>query len=148
MNTVVLAHLTEQAEKARTEAAQLLAEDRQNKQKIALQLQTLQQYRNDYAEQLQHQMKQGMASHLLNNYRQFLGSLDHAITRAQDALLDQQQKVDSSQQHWMTKQRKLASYETLSDRKQVAAQRVMNKREQKMADELSLAMYMRQRAPR
>lgn len=148
MNSVVLAHLTEQAEKARTEAAQLLAEDRQNKQKIALQLQTLQQYRSDYAEQLQLHMQQGIASHLLNNYRQFLLSLDSAVSRAQDALVDQQTKVDHSQQQWMTKQRKLASYETLHGRQQTAAQRVINKREQKLADELSLAMHMRQRASR
>lgn len=148
MNSVVLAHLTEQAEKARTEAAQLLAEERQNKQKIALQLQTLQQYRNDYAEQLQLHMQQGIASHLLTNYRQFLLSLDSAISRAQNALVDQQTKVDNSQQHWMSKQHKLASYETLHGRQQTAAQRVTNKREQKLADELSLAMHMRQRASR
>ena len=148
MNSVVLAHLTEQAEKARNEAARLLAEERQNKQKIAQQLQTLQQYRNDYALQLQQQMQAGIASHLLANYRQFLASLDNAVQRAQEALLNQQSKVDKSQQHWQTKQRKLASYETLVDRKEAAAMKVMNKRDQKLADELSLAMYMRQRGLR
>ena len=145
MNSVVLAHLTEQAEKARNEAARLLADERQNKQKIAQQLQTLQQYRNDYALQLQQQMRAGIASHLLNNYRQFLASLDVAIQRAQNALLNQESKVDKSQQHWQTKQRKLASYETLAERKHTAAVKVANKREQQLADELSLAMYMRQR---
>lgn len=148
MNSVVLAHLTEQAEKARNEAARLLAEERQNKQKIAQQLQTLQQYRNDYAVQLQQQMQNGIAGHLLNNYRHFLASLDSAVKRAQEALLSQQSKVDKSQQHWQTKQRKLASYETLADRKASAAVKVANKREQKLADELSLAMYMRQREQR
>lgn len=148
MNSVVLAHLTEQAEKARNEAAKLLAEERHNKQKIAQQLQTLQQYRNDYATQLHDQMQHGMATHLLNNYRQFLASLDYAVQRAQNALVDQESKVDKSQQHWQTKQRKLASYETLSDRKQAAAVKVANKQEQKLADELSLAMYMRQRGLR
>lgn len=148
MNSVVLAHLTEQAEKARNEAAKLLAEERQNKQKIAQQLQTLQQYRNDYAVQLQQQMQNGIATHLLTNYRHFLASLDHAIQRAQNALLDQEGKVDKSQQLWQTKQRKLASYETLVDRKQAAAIKVANQREQKLADELSLAMYMRQRGLR
>src|SRR5690554_372291 len=135
MNSVVLAHLTEQAEKARNEAAKLLAEERHNKQKIALQLQTLQQYRNDYAAQLQDQMQHGMASYLVNNYRQFLASLDYAVQRAQSALVDQETKLDKSQQHWQTKQRKLASYETLSDRQQAAAVKVANKREQKLTDE-------------
>lgn len=148
MNSVVLAHLTEQAEKARNEAARLLAEERQNKQKIAQQLQTLQQYRNDYAVQLQQQMQNGIAGHLLANYRQFLASLDSAVKRAQEALLSQQSKVDKSQQHWQTKQRKLASYETLTDRKAAAEVKVANKREQKLADELSLAMFMRQREQR
>lgn len=148
MNTVVLAHLTDQAEKARNEAAKLLAEERQNKQKIALQLQTLQQYRNDYAVQLQQQMQNGIASNLLSNYRQFLASLDSAVTRAQNALVDQENKLDKSQQFWQTKQRKLASYETLVDRKQAAEVKIAMKREQKLADELSLAMYMRQRGLR
>lgn len=146
MNPVVLEHLTEQAEKARTEAARLLAEERHNKQKIAQQLATLQHYRQDYAVQLQAQLQQGLAGHLLQNYQRFLASLEAAIQRAEQALTTQQQKVDQQQQHWLQQQRTLASYETLQERQHQAALHQMNQREQKLNDELSIAMYLRNRA--
>lgn len=146
MNPVVLDHLIDQAEQARTEAARLLAEERHNKQKIAQQLATLQHYRHDYAVQLQTHLQQGMAGHLLQNYQQFLYSLDSAIQRAQQALLEQEHKVDQQQQHWLQQQRALASFETLQERQHKAAMYQLNKREQKLNDELSIAMYVRQRA--
>ncbi|PWW13767.1 MULTISPECIES: flagellar export protein FliJ [Pseudidiomarina] len=144
MNSTALSLLTERAEQARTEAAVLLASERQNKVKISQQLQVLQQYRNEYAAQLQQQLQAGLPTVMVTTYRRFLSSLDQAITQAQQALVQQQQKVAHSTKHWQQQQQQLQSYQTLAQRQQDKAQQQQNKREQKLADELSIAMYVRQ----
>ncbi len=143
MNISVLSHLTEQAEKARNNAAIALSEDRNNVTKIMQHLTTLQSYRRDYAEQLQQQMKNGIQTAILKTYQQFLASLDDAIGRAQQALLQQEQQTNVSQEQWLKKQQKLRSYETLHTRIQTNASRDAQKREQKIADELSTAAFLR-----
>lgn len=143
MNTIALAQLTEQAERARNEAAQLLASERQNKQKIAAQLQTLQGYRHEYRVQLQRQLLDGLAPATIATYQQFLRSLDHAIIQAQQALQQQSTKADQVQQLWIEKQQRLQSFTTLGERQQQVLRKQVQQREQKLADELTTTMYAR-----
>lgn len=145
MNSVALAHLTEQAEKARTQAAQLLAEERNNKEKIAQQLQMLQQYRHEYAMQLQQQMRIGIQSTMLTTYRAFLASLDRAIQQAQNALAQNEERVAKTKEKWLEKQRRWQSFDLLKERQDVTARDQQERAEQRHNDELSLTMYLRNR---
>ncbi|WP_258807820.1 flagellar export protein FliJ [Pseudidiomarina sp. CB1] len=145
MNSVALAHLTEQAEKARTQAAQLLAEDRNNKEKIAQQLQMLQQYRHEYALQLQQQMRIGIQSTMLGTYRAFLASLDRAIAQAQEALAQNEERIAKSKQKWLEKQRRWQSFDLLQERQHTSIKQQRERAEQRQNDELSLTMYLRHR---
>lgn len=143
MNKVALAHLADQAERARTEAARLLAEDRTNTKKIAMQLQALQDYRRDYSLQLEQHMRVGIHASMLATYRAFLVSLDKAITQAQVALSQQQQRESSSQQKWLNKQQRLRSFELLKERQQREENRLAERADQRLTDDMSLTMYQR-----
>ncbi|CAB0151050.1 Flagellar FliJ protein [Pseudidiomarina piscicola] len=144
MNNGTLAHLTEQAEQARTQAAKVLADDRNNTQKIEQQLKVLKDYRNEYAQQLQLQLMAGMKPSMLSTYRSFLVSLDNAILQAQQTLAQHQQKVSSSQQTWRDKQQRWQSFDLLQTRQQQQIRQRAERREQNLTDELSMASYLRQ----
>ena len=109
--------LTDLARDARDQAGKLLAQERQTQQQTEAQLQSLNRYRVEYAERLQHAMRDGIDPATMYNYQQFLASLDAALVRARQALTAQQKRVQQSQQHWQQEQRKLSSYDTLASRR-------------------------------
>ena len=102
--------LTDLARDARDQAGKLLAQERQTQQQTEAQLQSLNRYRVEYAERLQHAMRDGIDPATMYNYQQFLASLDAALVRARQALTAQQKRVQQSQQHWQQEQRKLSSW--------------------------------------
>ena len=78
--------LTDLARDARDQAGKLLAQERQTQQQTEAQLQSLNRYRVEYAERLQHAMRDGIDPATMYNYQQFLASLDAALVRARQAL--------------------------------------------------------------
>lgn len=134
-HTTALDTLIGLAHEAVDDAARLLASDRTTQQQVQQQLQTLEQYRLEYARRMQDAMCQGIDPASLNNYRSFLTSLDQAITRARQALFSQQQKVENSQRAWQAQHRTLNAYCTLAERRQQAETLRANRREQRDTDE-------------
>jgi len=128
--------LTHLAKDARDQAGQLLAKERQTEQQTQAQLQALHQYRSEYSERLQAAMRKGIDPASMYNYQQFLASLDDALARAKQALVEQEQRVNKTQEQWRQEQRKLSSYDTLASRRQLDAQRQENRQEQKTNDDL------------
>ncbi|PRY64593.1 flagellar FliJ protein [Vreelandella songnenensis] len=137
--------LTGMAKDARDQAGKLLAHERQTEQQTAAQLQSLSQYRAEYAERLQKAMREGIDPATMYNYQQFLASLDAALSRARQALIAQQQRVQKSQQHWQQEQRKLSSYDTLATRRLSEEHRRLERSEQKTNDDLVTGRLARQR---
>ncbi|MBZ5488551.1 flagellar export protein FliJ [Halomonas aquamarina] len=137
--------LTGMAKDARDQAGKLLAQERQTEQQTAAQLQSLSQYRAEYAERLQKAMREGIDPATMYNYQQFLASLDAALSRARQALIAQQQRVQKSQQHWQQEQRKLSSYDTLATRRLSEEHRRLERSEQKTSDDLVNGRLARQR---
>ena len=88
--------LTDLARDARDQAGKLLAQERQTQQQTEAQLQSLNRYRVEYAERLQHAMRDGIDPATMYNYQQFLASLDAALVRARQALTAQQKRVQQS----------------------------------------------------
>ncbi|MCL7461872.1 flagellar export protein FliJ [Pseudomonas sp. NW5] len=125
------------AREAVDQAARLLASERTTQQQVQQQLKMLDEYRLEYARRMQEAMCQGIDPASLANYRQFLASLDQAITRARQTLLTQQQKVENSQRAWQAQHRTLNAYCTLSERRQQAETLRANRREQRDTDEVS-----------
>ncbi|RUO59053.1 flagellar export protein FliJ [Pseudidiomarina insulisalsae] len=137
MNNHVLERLLNNAEQAKREALQMVAENQRNTSHIEQQLQRLQQYRSEYATQLQLQLGRGMSTTLVSTYRQFLHGLDNAIGQAQGLLTQQQQKTDVSQQHWQQQQQRWQAFSTLQQRQRDTQQQLQQRREQRQTDELA-----------
>lgn len=145
-STSQLEMLSGLAKDARDQAGQLLAKERQSEQQTQAQLQALHRYRAEYSERLQTAMRQGIDPASMYNYQQFLASLDAALTRAQQALAEQQSRVEKSQEQWRHEQRKLSSYDTLSSRRLLEAQRRSARQEQKINDDLVTSRMARQQS--
>ena len=138
--------LTDLARDARDQAGKLLAQERQTQQQTEAQLQSLNRYRVEYAERLQHAMRDGIDPATMYNYQQFLASLDAALVRARQALAAQQKRVQQSQQHWQQEQRKLSSYDTLASRRLLEEHRRQARHEQKTTDDLVTSRLARQQS--
>ena len=122
--------LTDLARDARDQAGKLLAQERQTQQQTEAQLQSLNRYRVEYAERLQHAMRDGIDPATMYNYQQFLASLDAALVRARQALTAQQKRVQQSQQHWQQEQQALfLRYTGLRLLESIAAKRVTSKKQ-------------------
>ncbi|MDE1168405.1 MAG: flagellar export protein FliJ [Pseudomonas sp.] len=141
MPTSSLDLLTELARKAQDAAARTLAQQRLALQQINSQLQTLQQYNQEYRQALQQKLhKEGMTPASLANYRAFLASLDRAVDRASQSLITKQGEIDKSQLNWQAQWRKTHAYQTLAQRRAAETQRLANRTEQRHSDELSARM--------
>ena len=138
--------LTDLARDARDQAGKLLAQERQTQQQTEAQLQSLNRYRAEYAERLQHAMRDGIDPATMYNYQQFLASLDAALVRARQALTAQQKRVQQSQQHWQQEQRKLSSYDTLASRRLLEEHCRQARYEQKATDDFVTSRVARQQS--
>lgn len=139
--------LIDQSRKARDNAGRALAEERNAHEQTSGQLAALQRYRSEYCERLQQAMAAGISASTLADYHRFIRSLDDAIAQARNLLGQQQQRVDSSSEHWRHHQRKLTSFSALETRRAQLEQRQEDRRERRQADEVTQNLLAR-RAPR
>jgi flagellar FliJ protein len=88
----------------------------------------------------------GVGASILDNYRRFIGSLDHAIADAGLALRQREDRLDASQQDWRQKQKQLASYDTLASRRAARERTREATAEQRQSDERTNNSQARQRS--
>lgn len=137
--------LIEIAAKARDVAARALAQSRNAEQQVINQLRTLDQYQQEYRQNLQLELaKDGMSPSALTNYRGFLQSLEEAVERAQKSLERHRKQVAHHQLTWMAQWRKVSSIEALLDRRALQEQVRVGRIEQRQSDEM--ASQLRRRA--
>lgn len=137
--------LIEMAAKARDVAARALAQSRNAEQQVINQLCTLDQYQQEYRQNLQLELaKDGMSPSALTNYRGFLQSLEEAVERAQKSLERHRKQVAHHQLTWMVQWRKVSSIEALLDRRAQQEQVRVGRVEQRQSDEM--ASQLRRRA--
>lgn len=133
--------LIEMAAKARDVAARALAQSRSAEQQVINQLRTLDQYQQEYRQNLQVELaNDGMSPSALTNYRGFLQSLEEAVERAQKSLERHRKQVAHHQLIWMAQWRKVSSIEALLARRaqqeRVTAGRVEQRHTDEMASQL------------
>lgn len=98
-------------------------------------LEMLLQYRQEYYEQLQAQMAQGVAASRWQNFQNFINTLDSAIEQ-QRALSEQAKvKLQHGRTDWQNQKRRLSSFDTLADRVRQQELITLNRREQRDSDE-------------
>lgn len=97
----------------------------------------LQQYQNEYAQQLHVATSKGMEAGLYQNFRGFAQQLASAVTGQQTQLSHLEANVRLKRQTWQAAQKKQKSYEVLLKRADHQAQKMQLKREQKLMDEFA-----------
>lgn len=107
------------------------------------QLEALNNYRLDYAQRLLDAGKNGVAMANYMNFRRFINTLDEAIGQQNNRLALLTQHITQQQAVWMEEKQRLNAYETLQERKRAEAERTNNKREQRLNDEMSAALFQR-----
>ncbi|CAI1658840.1 Flagellar fliJ protein [Serratia quinivorans] len=129
--------LRDLAQDAVEQATQQLGQVRQAQQAAEQQLSMLLNYQDEYRQKLNNQLSGGMESSNWQNYQQFIGTLEQAITQHRQQLTQWEQKVESAVKHWQDKQQRLNAFETLHTRAQSAELQLENKRDQKLMDEFA-----------
>ncbi|CAI0753288.1 Flagellar fliJ protein [Serratia quinivorans] len=129
--------LRDLAQDAVEQATQQLGQVRKAQQAAEQQLSMLLNYQDEYRQKLNNQLSGGMESSNWQNYQQFIGTLEQAITQHRQQLTQWEQKVESAVKHWQDKQQRLNAFETLHTRAQSAELQLENKRDQKLMDEFA-----------
>lgn len=129
-----LVHLAQQKNDAATKKLGLLNRSQQAAQS---KLEMLQQYRKDYQEKMQHAEKNGMELEELRNFQDFIYRLDDAIAQQSAVVSQAQISVQKGRSDLSDAQRRMKSFDTLSQRHIEAEKKLETKIEQRIQDEHS-----------
>ncbi len=116
-----------------------------NKTKLEAQqkLTMLQEYRNEYAEQLNLQLARGLSSSHYSNYQQFLIKLDTTINQQKQILQSSHATAEKHRLDWQASERKRLSYSVLTKKSAIALQQLETRREQKQCDEFAARIKLK-----
>ena len=134
-STSVLKMLQEIAAKEVDMAAEALAKSIKFAEEAKAKQDMLSGYRQDYVNNLNKILVEGMGTEAYQNFYQFFAKLDQAISGQQQAVDIANQKVQVNRQLWQESQRKKLSYEVLLNRSDKRELKVEQKKDQKMMDE-------------
>lgn len=141
--TSALTTLKDLAEKAVDDAAIRLGEMRRGCQHAEEQLKMLMDYQNEYRNNLNTDMTQGIGSQRWQNYQQFISTLEKAIEQHRQQLMQWTTKVEQALNAWREKKQRLQAWQTLQDRQTSAALLAENRLDQKKMDEFAQRASMR-----
>lgn len=131
------------AQTAEQEAAGKLRQYKAALQQAQQQLQSLEQYRDDYQQQWINKGQVGVSGQWLMNYQRFLSQLEVAIEQQQKSLAWHENNVRSSQVVWQQTYARLEGLRKLVQRYRDEAQKAADKQEQKLLDEMAQRLMMR-----
>jgi flagellar FliJ protein len=112
-------------------------------QQHKLRLNNVGQYRLEYMKQLMERCKQGIDSATYNHFHAFVSKLDNAAEQLQIAIAQAKALVDQKKQAWRKQQQRVKSIELLIEKKQQQYQVILQRKEQKMFDEIANQAYVR-----
>ncbi len=125
------------------EAAKQLQRLMGSRNEAVQQLSMLQEYRQDYAERLHKTAESGLSASNYHNFRQFIATLDEAISLQNGVVAQIDLKLESGRQQWQSEKRRVNSFETLLTR-QARQQALRDSRtEQRANDEISVNQFRR-----
>lgn len=109
-------------------------------------LQLLLDYRGEYTAHLARVAKIGMNSVDWRNFREFIDKIDAAISLQRETVAQAKHQVQTGQHHWHAQQRRLKSFDTLSQRHRSAERKSEARQEQKEQDDFALKGFLGARA--
>jgi flagellar FliJ protein len=114
-----------------------------NYQSMQQKYQGLADYRIEYVQQTQSRGQEGMASRQFNQYLNFIGKLDAALTAQQQYVQQAKANADQRLAQLLAMQKKRKAMEILIERELSEVQRKADKQEQKMLDEIATQQFFR-----
>lgn len=108
-------------------------------------LQLLLEYRGEYTARLTRIAQVGMHSVDWQNFREFIDKIDAAVEQQREMVAVAKRQVETGQRHWHTQQRRLKSFDTLSQRHRSAEQKWEARQEQKEQDDFALKGFLSRR---
>lgn len=129
----VLELMQVRADEATRKLAQLIANERDAKNKLDM----LAQYRDEYATRFRQAAQSGITQREWHNYQEFLNRLDEAIEAQGQTVALQARNTAAGQALWQQQRKKLKAIDTLSDRHFASENAQEQKREQKTQDEFA-----------
>jgi len=105
-------------------------------------LQLLLEYRGEYTAHLARVAKIGMSSVDWRNFREFIDKIDAAIAQQREVVAQAKHEVQAGRHHWHAQQRKLKSFDTLSQRHRTVELRQEFRLEQKEQDDFALKGFL------
>tara|TARA_R110002073_G_scaffold320204_6_gene495538 strand:+ start:3272 stop:3736 length:465 start_codon:yes stop_codon:yes gene_type:complete len=127
--------LLEYAQKQNDTSAKKLGQLNFQQQEAEKKLHLLLQYRQNYQSHFQDSAIQGMNQIEWLNFLAFMNKLDAAITEQRQAVTNAQQRKEAGGSEFRSYQRKLKSYDTLSQRQQKIELQQQTKHDQMEQDE-------------
>jgi flagellar protein FliJ len=109
-------------------------------------LQLLLDYRSEYTARLAHIAKTGMHSLGWRNFHEFIDKIDAAIEQQREVVAMAKREVETGRHHWHAQQRRLKSFDTLSERHRTAERKSDARLEQKEQDDFALKGFLGRRA--
>ena len=140
-NKLPLATLIELAQNKTDEATRRLGQLQNAHTSATGKLEMLLQYRQDYMDQLQRQMQDGMASSHLRNFQHFIETLDSAIEQQRALTAQADSRLTHGRGDWQHSKRRLNSFDTLANRVRQQETIALGKREQRDSDERSSRQF-------
>jgi flagellar FliJ protein len=129
-----LRKLAQQKNDAATKKLGLL---NRNQQSTQSKLEMLQQYRRDYQDKMQEAEKNGMGLQDLRNFQDFIYRLDDAIAQQSAVVTQARDSVQQGRNELSEAQRRVKSFDTLSQRHAETVKKLEAKVEQRLQDEHS-----------
>ena len=145
MDPSVLTLVLEQAKKKVKHAQAALLVATQAQQQYQQQLDNLEQYRLDYANKLITRGKVGLNASNFHHLQTFLTQLDQTLSAQRGGLGHFKQQVDACRQAFSQCQQHESALQRLIETQQQQQQQMLDKKEQKLIDELALYSVLRQR---
>jgi flagellar FliJ protein len=140
-NKLPLTTLIELAQGKTDEATRRLGQLQSAHTSAAGKLELLLQYRQEYLDQMQLQMRGGLPSSQLRNFQNFISTLDGAIEQQRALALQAGSRLAHGRTDWQSSKRRLSSFDTLADRVRRQDMLALNKKDQRDSDERAARQF-------
>ena len=140
-NKLPLIILIELAQSKTDEAARRLGQLQNAHTSAADKLQMLVEYRQEYLDQMQQQMRGGLSAAQLRNFQNFIATLDGAIAQQRALTLQADARLAHGRTDWQYTKRRLSSFDTLANRAHQQDLLILSKRDQRDSDERAARQF-------
>lgn len=124
-------------------AANTLRSAENDYQQNLIRLQSVSDYRLEYMKRLNERSNLGLDSATYNHYHAFINKLDNASEQVNIAMQQAKALVAQSKILWLKQRQKVQAVEMLAKKRNLAWDKIENKKEQIMFDEISTQQFLR-----